>query len=184
MEELEATQEAIQRQVEELTTLKQELEKERYLFDALMNFLPDSIYYKDKSSKLIRVSKHMADTFHKRPSELIGKSDFDFQDAEHAIKAFEDELNIMRTRKPLVDIVEKETRADGTEVWVSTTKLPLLNATGEVVGTFGISRNISKVKQVEKSVQEKELNMVAEKNKYEEKIRELEQLIKGGTMVA
>lgn len=156
MEELQSTQEAMQRQMEEVSSVKQELEKERYLFEALMNHLPDSIYYKDQKSKLIRVSKSMADHFKTVPEKLIGKSDFDFQDEEHASKAFEDEMNIMRSRKAMVDMMEKETRFDGTEVWVSTTKMPLYNTAREVVGTFGISRNVSHFKAMEKKIQELE----------------------------
>jgi methyl-accepting chemotaxis protein len=178
MEELESTQEQMHRQVEELTSLKKALEKERYLFEALMNSLPDAIYFKDRESKLVRVSKHMEKSFGIPEAELIGKSDFDFQDREHAKKAFDDERTIMLTRRPLVDIIEKETRSDGTEVWVATTKLPLINASNEVVGTFGISRNISKLKNLEKTVELKEKQMEAEKLVYEQKIKDMENQLK------
>src|SRR5690606_27062890 len=97
------------------------------LFASLMDNLPDMIYYKDLQSKLIRISKHMSKHFGKPEEDLIGKSDFDFQDHDHAQEAYNDEQNIIKTRKAKVNYVEKETRVDGTESWVSTTKMPLIN---------------------------------------------------------
>src|SRR5690606_825643 len=84
MEELEATQEQMNRQVNELNKLREELEVEKYLFSALMDNLPEAIYFKDKDSKFLRVSKYLSAHFGKESSELIGKSDFDFQDESHA----------------------------------------------------------------------------------------------------
>jgi PAS domain S-box-containing protein len=145
MEELEATQEQMHRQMTELNTLKESLEKERYLFGSLMDNLPDAIYFKDTRSRFTRVSKHLADHFAASSEELIGKTDFDFQDEAHARKAFEDEQNIINTKKPMIDFLEKETKEDGTEFWMSTTKMPLVNLNGEIVGTFGISRDVTKL---------------------------------------
>jgi PAS domain S-box-containing protein len=178
MEELEATQEQMHRQVSELNLLKENLEKEKYLFNALMDNIPDSIYFKDKQSKLIRLSKYMMTHFGLPMEELIGKSDFDFQDEAHAREAFDDEMNIMKTRVPKIDYVEKEVKADGSVVWVSTTKMPLENASGEVVGTFGISRNVSTLKQLEIDVLEKDRLLKEEEKVYEEKIRSLENELK------
>jgi methyl-accepting chemotaxis protein len=173
MEEIEATQEQMARNMEELNEVKRSLEEEKYLFNALMDHLPDCIYYKDKESKLIRVSQFMASTFGTDEKELIGKSDFDFQDAEHAQEAYDDEQNIMKTRKPKIDYIEKETREDGTEIWVSTTKMPLLNHKGEVVGTFGISRDVSTLKRLEQQVLFKDTKLKNDEDAYKQKINEL-----------
>lgn len=178
MEELEATQEQMHRQVSELNQLKENLEKEKYLFNALMDSIPDSIYFKDKQSKLIRLSKYMVKHFGVPMEELIGKSDFDFQDEAHAREAFEDEMNIMKTRIPKIDYVEKEIKADGSVSWVSTTKMPLINASDEVVGTFGISRNVSTLKQLELDVLERDKRLKEEEKVYEERIKSLESELK------
>jgi PAS domain S-box-containing protein len=178
MEELEATQEQMQRTVGELATLKGTLEKEKYLLDSLMDNIPDAIYFKDQMSKFIRVSKYLASHFSGNVDELIGKSDFDFQDRSRAQQAFDDEKNIMETRKPKIDYVEKEVMTDGTEHWVSTTKMPLINARGEVVGTFGISRDVTKLKKLEQTVESKDKSLAEEKKQYEEKIKNLESKVK------
>ena len=178
MEELEATQEQMNRTVGELAAIKSTLEKEKYLLDSLMDNIPDAIYFKDRQSKFIRLSKYLADNFHRKVDELIGKSDFDFQDHAHAQEAFEDEKNIMATQKPKIDYVEKEVLTDGSEHWVSTTKMPLINARGEVVGTFGISRDVTKLKKLEIEVLNKDKSLVEEKKHYEEKIKSLEKRLK------
>jgi PAS domain S-box-containing protein len=173
MEEIEATQEQMARNMEELKEVKNSLEEEKYLFNALMNNLPDNIYYKDKDCKLIRVSKSMTLRFGLEEKELLGKSDFDFQDREHAQEAYDDEQNIMTTMKPKIDYLEKETNENGTECWVSTTKMPLINSHGEVVGTFGISRDVSTLKRLEQEVLLKDSQFQKDEKVYQEKIREL-----------
>jgi len=182
MEELEATQEQMHRSVTELGTLKETLEKEKYLLDSLMDNIPDSIYFKDRTSKFIRVSKYLASHFGGNVEALIGKSDFDFQDKARAQEAYDDELNIMTTRKPKIDYIEKEVLTDGSEHWVSTTKMPLVNSKGEVVGTFGISRDVTRLKKLENDVMNKDRSLAEEKKQFEAKIKALEnELKKKGT---
>lgn len=180
MEELEATQEQMNRTVAELGTLKGNLEKEKYLLDSLMDNIPDAIYFKDRDSKFIRVSKYLASHFSGDVEALIGKSDFDFQDKSRAQQAYDDEKNIMETRKPKIDYIEKEVMTDGSEHWVSTTKMPLINSKGEVVGTFGISRDVTRLKKLEIDIINKDKSLAAEKKLYEEKIKSLEHQLKNG----
>jgi PAS domain S-box-containing protein len=177
MEELEATQEQMNRSVAELAAIKENLEKEKYLLDALMDNLPDAIYFKDRESKFIRVSKYLADHFNSTVSDLMGKSDFDFQDVSHAQEAFDDEMNIMATRKPKIDYIEREVASDGTEHWVSTTKMPLVNHLGQVVGTFGVSRDISKLKNLEKDFVIKEKKLAETEKEFRERVEQLEKMI-------
>lgn len=174
MEELEATQEQMNRTMSELASLRDNLEKEKYLLDALMDNIPDAIYFKDRESKFIRVSKYLAGHFSGNVNDLIGKSDFDFQDKARAQQAFDDEMNIMSTRQPKIDYIEKEVMTDGSEHWVSTTKMPLINAKSEVVGTFGISRDVTRLKKLENDVDNRDKNLNAEKKRYEDKIKSLE----------
>jgi PAS domain S-box-containing protein len=178
MEELEATQEQMNRSVGELAAIKESLEKEKYLLDALMDNLPDAIYFKDRDSKFLRVSKYLADHFNDSVEGLIGKSDFDFQERSRAQEAFDDELNIMTTRNPKIDYIEREVTEDGAEHWVSTTKMPLVNHQGQVVGTFGVSRDISKLKRLEADFKDKEKRLNQIEKEYHDKLTELESKLK------
>ena len=144
---------------------KELIKKEQWLFKTLMNNLPDSIYFKDLQSKFIRVNNHIISKFNfKSDSDLLGKSDFDFFDEEHARPAFEDEQEIIRSKIPIVNKIEKESWKDGTFGWGSTTKLPLIDMDGNVVGTFGITRDITDLKYAQD-------NLIAQKEKFEQLIR-------------
>ena len=123
---------------------------DRTLLRALMKFIPDSIYFKDTGSRFMMMSGAQAEKFHLAdPSEAMGRTDHDFFTGPHADQALADEKKIMRTGRPLVGIEEKETWPDGSETWVSTTKMPLRDAAGRIIGTFGISRDITERKRMQ-----------------------------------
>jgi two-component system sensor histidine kinase/response regulator len=118
----------------------------------LMNYLPTYIYFKDRASRFIRISKSQALRFGlSDPAQAIGKSDFDFFTKEHAQPAYEDEQAIIRTGQPLIK-EEKETWADHPFAWVSTTKMPMRDNEGNIIGTFGISTDITERKRVEEEL--------------------------------
>jgi PAS domain S-box-containing protein len=166
-DEILQKKEEMRKNVEELERLKEDLLQEKYFLDSLMSNMPDSIYFKDKDSRLMRVSRYMAERFGGTVESLIGKSDFDFQHENHAKEAFEDEKVIMETRVPKVDYVEKEIWSNGSEHWVSTTKMPLLNGRGEVMGTFGISRDVTKAKMLEQERQAAMMEKALAQGKFE-----------------
>ena len=132
------------------------LSQERFLIETLMDHITDHIYFKDRRSRFIRINRAMAQRFKLGdPGEAIGKTDFDFFTAEHAQQAFDDEQEIIRTGKPIIDSEEKETWPDGSVSWVSTTKQCLRDDDGKIVGTFGISRDITPRKNAEEALARK-----------------------------
>jgi two-component system sensor histidine kinase/response regulator len=125
--------------------LLQELTTERYLLKSLMENLPDNIYFKDRDSRFLRISTAMARWFGlESPDEALGRTDGDFFTEEHAEQARRDELDLMESGIPVLELEEKETWPDGRTTWVSTSKLPLRDDDGNVVGTFGVSRDITR----------------------------------------
>ncbi len=126
------------------------LERERYLLHALLDNIPDSIYFKDEESRFVRISRSMAEKFHiPDPAAIISKTDADIFTSQHADQARRDELEIMRSGQPVVALVERETWPDREDTWCSTTKMPLYDSAGDVVGTFGVSRDITELKLIE-----------------------------------
>jgi PAS domain S-box-containing protein len=137
--------------VTERKRAEEELSYERELLRALLDNSPDHIYFKDAQSRFIKSSKDLAVQFGLASAdELVGKTDFDFFTEEHARPAYEDEQEIIRTGRPIIGRVEKEAWKDGRQdTWVLTNKMPFRNKAGEIIGTMGISRDISNLKNTE-----------------------------------
>src|SRR5205814_6243 len=126
--------------VTERKQLETALSYERDLFRTLLEHSPDSIYFKDTQSRIIKCSKAHALLFGVLATEeVVGKTDFDFFAEAHARPAFEDEQEIIRTGIPMIGKVEDEIWPDGRCSWALTTKMPFRNAEGEIIGTFGVS---------------------------------------------
>ncbi|MGE5351178.1 MAG: PAS domain S-box protein [Acidobacteriota bacterium] len=141
--------------INDITERKQsflELEKERYYLQRLMDNIPDAIYFKDAEHRFTKVSRyaHLKGVSH--PKQAVGKTDFDFFTKEHAQDAFDDEERILRTGKPVINKVEKETFPNGEIAWVSTTKAPLFDASGTANGIVGISRDVTEMKLSEEAL--------------------------------
>jgi signal transduction histidine kinase len=105
----------------------------------------ERVYFKDPLSRFLFVSAGWAEAYApgRDPGELRGKTDFDVFTQKHASAAFADEQQIIRTGEPVVERVERETFTGRPDAWVSTTKMALRNERGEIIGTFGITRDIS-----------------------------------------
>jgi PAS domain S-box-containing protein len=114
---------------------------------ALLEHSTDCIYFKDLDSRFRRCSKAMCERFGVSQQEIAGKSDFDFFDDSHAQLAFADEQEIMRTGQAFHGKIEREEMKDGVERWALTSKMPLRNKAGEIIGTFGISKDITDLKR-------------------------------------
>lgn len=164
--------EAEEKMIEQLKEQQALLAQEKAFLDSLLNNLPESIYFKDRQSRFLRFSKSMLKLFKlNTPEELLGKTDFDMFDEEHARPAYEDEQEIIRTGQAIIDKVEKEVLPDGRINYVNTTKMPLLDQEGNIIGTFGISKNVTnfinmenELKEKNKIIQEKEEEIRALKN--------------------
>lgn len=135
---------AVGRDITRRKQAEKALEQEQNLLQTFMDNTPDHIYFKDKASRFIRINKAMTRLFHLSDmKEAIGKTDAEFFTDEHAEQAHADEQEVMRSGAPMKAKEEKETWPSGQETWVSTTKAPLFDKSGKIIGTFGISRDIT-----------------------------------------
>jgi PAS domain S-box-containing protein len=118
----------------------------------------ERVFFKDLDSRFVLVSAGFL--LDQAPgcslAEVTGKTDFDLFREEHAKAAFDDEQRIIRTGDRVVAKVERETFYDRPDAWVSTTKLPLRDEHGSIVGTFGISRDVTAQVLAEQALMESE----------------------------
>ena len=155
------TKEQLLKEIKKLTEENKKLQNDKFLFDSFMEYTADSVYFKDNQSRVIRISRTGAKGFgFKDPREAVGKTDFDIFTEEHARPAFEQEKKIMETGIPLIGIQEKETWLDGRETWVSTTKVPLIDKKGKIIGTFGISRDVTEQKRAEEVLRRQSIEII------------------------
>lgn len=123
---------------------------QRELMDALMDSLPDPIYFKDVQSRYLRINLSMARHLGlSGPEQAVGRNDADFYSGEHAARIVAEEQEIMRTGQAVANRLQQDVWADGRSGWSLTTKMPLRDAHGVIVGTFGIAHDITEQKRNE-----------------------------------
>jgi PAS domain S-box-containing protein len=139
----------------DITARKQAEERlaaEQHLLNGLITTTPDRIYFKDRESRFIKVNEAFAHVQElSDPRMLLGKTDFDVFGEQHARQAYEDEQRIMAAGEPMIDKEEREDWPDGHVTWVTSTKLPLRDSRGKIIGIVGISRDITERKRAEES---------------------------------
>jgi diguanylate cyclase (GGDEF)-like protein/PAS domain S-box-containing protein len=126
------------------------LSNERDLLRAALTQAPDYHYVKDRQSRFAEVNRTTA-TYHgfADPSDMVGKTDFDLVDRERAATLFDAEQEVMRSGRPQLDWIERVISKDGVEQWFSTSKVPLRNRDGEVIGLAGVTRDITERRRFE-----------------------------------
>jgi len=118
---------------------------ERLCVRNLLASTQDRVFFKDLDSRFLLVSQGFLEQLAPGLSldDLLGKTDFDIFSAEHAQEAYKDEQQIIRSGEPISAKVERETYHDRPDAWVATTKRPLRDGAGRIVGTFGFSRDVT-----------------------------------------
>jgi PAS domain S-box-containing protein len=134
---------------------------DRVLVDAFLENVHDFVYFKDRQSRYIALSTSLVTCLGcSSPLEVLGRSNFDFFSRENAQASFDDEQTIVRTGQPMLDKVEQKIFPDGRTIWLCMTKLPLRDNYGDIIGTFGVSRDITAARQLESDLEEAKKNLI------------------------
>lgn len=146
----------------------------REFLACLLDTIPDRIYFKDREGRFLQVSRAEAEYLAAdTPEEVLGRTDFDYFTKELAQAAYEDEQRIMRTGEPIMGQVEKKLLLDGRTGWALVAKIPLRDTTGEIIGTCGISKDITSLKVSEEALQQANEDLASQKGQLEHALAEL-----------
>lgn len=123
------------------------------IINTILNNSQDTIYFKDENSAIVLSSRaHSLLWGVDDPREVIGKTDFDYFPRSFAEAACKDEKKIMVTGEPIIGRVEKLIKPDGSVIWLSASKYPFYDFNGEIIGTWGTSRDITDLKNAEEEL--------------------------------
>ncbi|WP_341937831.1 sensor domain-containing protein [Marinimicrobium sp. C2-29] len=147
----------VNERTEELKKLAETLEKERHLMRTLIDSMPDNIYAKDDQSRFLLANRAVTDSMGTSQAEILGTSDFNYFPEDLAQQYFDDEQQLLRSGKPLLDREEPSVNTEtGKTRWLLTSKVPVRNDAGQIVGLVGIGRDISKRREVERALRRSE----------------------------
>ncbi|MGQ9473126.1 MAG: PAS domain S-box protein [Candidatus Caldatribacteriaceae bacterium] len=131
----------------------EQLGKDKEFLRLFLEEIPDVICFKDRNSRFVWTSRsHLQILGVSKLEEVVKKTDFDFFPPEEAEIFFQDEQRAMETGEPLLGKLEKVHFADGTLHWVLTTKIPVRDDMGKIFGILIISRDVTKLKEIEESL--------------------------------
>jgi PAS domain S-box-containing protein len=138
---------------------EESVQLERNILRTLIDNLPDLIYFKDSEGRYILNNiAHLHSLGVKRQDAVLGKTTFDFNPETLAKQYFADEMEIIRSGKPLLGKEERALHKDTNEHrWHSTSKIPLIDAQGKVTGIVGISRDVTDQKLAEDKLRSSEV---------------------------
>jgi PAS domain S-box-containing protein len=144
----------IQQRTADLTRQTAALEGLATELVTIMDALPGLVFYKDANNRFMRVNRYLADAYKKTKEELEGTSLFDLYPREQAQAYLDDDLEVIRSGRAKLNIVEPWGTETGAR-WVSTSKMPYLDVQGHVIGIIGVSMDITELKEAERALERK-----------------------------
>ncbi|MGA9362789.1 MAG: PAS domain S-box protein [Bacteroidota bacterium] len=145
----------VNQNITERKRAEEALRHEKALMDALMDNIPDSIYFKDRQCHLVRLNRKMLQSLKlDEMSQAIGKTDVDLYGEEFGRTTLANDQRLMTSGEPIVARVESRQLEDGQINWTLTTKVPLRDDSGQIVGLVGITREINELMRVQEVLSE------------------------------
>ncbi len=153
--------------------IRESILQERNQLRTLIDSMPDVIFIKDRQSRFVVVNKMVAGVMGTKPEALIGKTDFEFYTPDLAQRYFDDEQAIMEAGEAKINYEEPHLDEQGNRIILSTSKVPLKNSNGEVMGIVGVGRDITRLKRIEIQLRKKTEDLQETNRLLEERQKEI-----------
>jgi len=131
----------------------EELRQQKDLLTSIIQHAPIQVFWKDRTFRYVGCNDQFArDAGLASPEDVVGKSDYDMTWRDQAERYRADDELVMESGKSLLDYEEPQTNADGDTIWLKTSKVPLRDKEGQIVGMLGIYTDITASKQAEDQI--------------------------------
>ncbi|MBU1121471.1 MAG: HD domain-containing phosphohydrolase [Candidatus Omnitrophota bacterium] len=130
--------------------MEENLSLEQDFMQGLLDNIPDIIYFKDRQNRIVKVNRFYAQGVGLKADEIVGKTDLDFFPYEQAKKMMEDDDYVIKSGQSIVGKIERTLLPDGTWNQVITTKIPMYDKVGKIIGSMGITRDMTAYANLER----------------------------------
>ncbi len=128
-----------------------DIQESAQFLQTVFDTFPLAVFWKDRSSRFLGCNQNFARHANLNlPTEILGKTDFDLPWGKTEATAYRtDDRQVIDSGIAKLGIIEAQTQADGTSIWIETNKLPLRNLHGDTIGVLGTYQNITERKHTE-----------------------------------
>ncbi|WP_242038102.1 PAS domain S-box protein [Tolypothrix sp. FACHB-123] len=140
------------RQAAQRKQAQKELEESRSMLRLILDTIPQRVFWKDRNSRFLGCNPGFANDYQLKPGEIIGKTDAELPWAQWAHLYRADDLTVIESRTAKLGYEEPTNNVNGEQIWLRTSKVPLTNSAGEIIGILGSYEDITDRKQAEEQL--------------------------------
>jgi two-component system, NtrC family, sensor kinase len=167
----------IVRDISDRKQAENKLKESQEFLQLIINNIPQWIYWKDRNSIYMGCNRNLAHAVGlEKPDDIVGKTDYDFPIPKEQADHFrESDAYLIETGTAALHVIETMFLADGSQIWIDSSKIPLYDAAGNVVGILGSYDDITERQQAEAALRQSETQLRQQALDLEKTLRELKQ---------
>jgi PAS domain S-box-containing protein len=143
--------------ITELKRARDELFNSRQMLQSVLDNIPQRVFWKDRNSVFVGCNKgFVLDCGYEDLGELVGKTDYEHASAATADLYRADDREVMESGRPKINYEEPQIRPDGSQAWLITSKVPMFDRDGQVIGVLGTYEDITERKRGEEALRKSE----------------------------
>ncbi|MGD0400704.1 MAG: PAS domain S-box protein [Syntrophobacteraceae bacterium] len=143
--------------ITELKRARDELFNSRQMLQSVLDNIPQRVFWKDRNSVFVGCNKaFVLDCGYEEQGELVGKTDYEHASAATADLYRADDREVIESGRPKINYEEPQIRPDGSQAWLITSKVPMFDRDGQIIGVLGTYEDITERKRGEEALRKSE----------------------------